>query len=148
MFTAVQGQEAQLAGRHITVSEDGISPFAGVGLDSHFDDPLPGWVPEIIKQARFRNLGTTALQLAYVATGGLVATVACTPRLWDIAAGAVIVEAAGGQVTNWQGQKIFPVDLAQYEGQKSQVLAGNPKAHATLLEMIKTQWPSYRGSGT
>jgi len=28
------------------------------------------------------------------------------------------------------------------------VLAGNPKAHATLLEMIKTQWPSYRGSGT
>jgi len=148
MFTAVQGQEAQLAGRHIAVSEDGISPFAGVGLDSHFDDPLPGWVPEIIKRARFRNLGTTALQLAYVANGGLVATVACTPRLWDIAAGAVIVEAAGGQVTNWQGRKIFPVDLAQYEGQKSQVLAGNPKAHAALLEMIKTQWPSYRGSGT
>jgi myo-inositol-1(or 4)-monophosphatase len=148
MFAAVRGQEAQLDGRRIAVSEDEISPFAGIGLDSHFEAPLPGWVPEVIKRARFRNLGTTALQLAYVASGGLVATVACTPRLWDIAAGAVIVEAAGGQITNWQGQKVFPVDLAQYEGQKSQVLAANPKVHPKLLEMIKTQWPSYRGSGT
>jgi myo-inositol-1(or 4)-monophosphatase len=148
MFTAVKGGEAQLNGRRIVVSEDDINPFASVGLDSHFDDPLPAWVGRIINQSRFRNLGTTALQLAYVGTGGLVATVVCTPKLWDIAAGAAIVEAAGGIFTNWQGEKIFPIDLAHYEGQASHVLAANKKVHPKLLELIKTQWPHYRGSGT
>jgi len=148
MFTAVKGGEAQLNGRRIFVSEDDITPFASVGLDSHFEDPLPAWVSQIMKQSRFRNLGTTALQLAYVGTGGLVATVVCTPKLWDIAAGAAIVEAAGGVITNWLGEKIFPIDLEHYEGQASHVLAGNKKGHPKLLELIKTQWPHYRGSGT
>jgi len=148
MFTAVKGREAQLNGRRIFAGEDDISPFASIGLDSHFDDPLPAWVGRIINQSRFRNLGTTALQLAYVGTGGLVGTVVCTPKLWDIAAGAAIVEAADGVVTNWQGEKIFPIDLEHYEGQASHVLAGNKKVHPKLLELIKTQWPHYRGSGT
>jgi myo-inositol-1(or 4)-monophosphatase len=148
MFTAVKDGEAQLNGRHILAGDEGISPFTSVGLDSHFDDPLPPWVCEIIKQSRFRNLGTTALQLAYVAKGGLVATVACTPKLWDIAAGAAIVEAAGAVVTNWQGEKVFPVNLDHYEGQASQVLAGNKKVHPKLVELIKVEWPHYRGSAT
>lgn len=148
MFTAVKGGEAQLNGRRIVVSEEDVTKFASVGLDSHFDDPLPAWVAQIMKQSRFRNLGTTALQLAYVGTGGLVATVVCAPKLWDIAGGAAVVEAAGGVVTNWLGEKIFPIDLEHYEAQASHVLAGNKKVHAKLLELIKTQWPHYRGSGT
>jgi myo-inositol-1(or 4)-monophosphatase len=91
-----------------------------------------------MQRTRFRNLGTTALQLAYVAKGGLIATIASDPRLWDIAAGAVIAEAAGAIVTDWQGGKIFPLDLESYETQQFQVIASNKKVHTKLLEMLKS----------
>jgi myo-inositol-1(or 4)-monophosphatase len=138
MFTAVKGGEAQLNSRRITASQETIDKFSSIGLDSHFDNGVPGWVCEIMQRTRFRNLGTTALQLAYVAKGGLIATIASDPRLWDIAAGAVIAEAAGAIVTDWQGGKIFPLDLESYETQQFQVIASNKKVHTKLLEMLKS----------
>jgi myo-inositol-1(or 4)-monophosphatase len=137
MFTAVKGGEAQLNGRHIVASEEEIGPLTSVGLDSHFDTDVPPWVCEIIKQSRFRNFGTTALHLAYVANGGLVATVVCTPKLWDIAAGVAIAEIAGAVTTDWKGEAIFPVDLDNYEGQPFRVLTANAKTHATLLAWMR-----------
>ena len=136
MFTAVKGGEAQLDGRHIIASEDEISPLTHIGLDSHFEDYVPPWVCDIIRQARFRNFGTTALHMAYVAKGGLVAAVVRTPKLWDIAAGTLIAQTAGALVTDWQGEKIFPIDLDRYEGQTFQVLVANQRVHAKLLQTI------------
>ncbi|MHC4145172.1 MAG: inositol monophosphatase family protein, partial [Planctomycetota bacterium] len=97
MFTAVKGGDAQLNGRRITASEEAMNKFASVGLESHFEGGAPGWACEIMQRTRFRNLGTTALQLAYVAKGSMVATIANTPKLWDIAAGVVINRAAGAR---------------------------------------------------
>ncbi len=138
MFTAVKGGEAQLNNRRITASEETMDKFSSIGLDSHFDNGVPGWTCEIMQRTRFRNLGTTALQLAYVAKGGLIATIASDPKLWDIAAGAVIAEAAGAIVTDWQGKKIFPLDLESYETQQFQLLAANKKVHPKLLELLKS----------
>ena len=138
MFTAVAGGEAQLDGRRITTGDEEIGPLTSVSLDSHFGDTLPAWVCEIIRQSRFRNLGTTALHLAYVAKGGLVAAVMCTPKLWDIAAGVVIAEAAGAKVTDWTGQEIFPIDLDNYEKQSFRIVAANGKVHPRLVETIRT----------
>jgi len=138
MFTAVKGGEAQLNGRRITASEETMSGFSSIGLDSYFDNVVPGWACEIMQRTKFRNLGTTALQIAYVAKGSLVATIASRPKLWDVAAGALIAEAAGAVVSDWQGGKIFPVDLDQYEGRALQAIAANKKVHAELLELIKS----------
>jgi fructose-1,6-bisphosphatase/inositol monophosphatase family enzyme len=134
---AVKEGEAQLDGRRICASEDEIGPLTSVGLDSHFNDTLPPWVCHLIQRSRFRNFGTTALHLAYVARGGLVAALMCTPKLWDIAAGVLIAEAAGAMVTDWNGKKIFPLDLDNYEGQTFQVAAANRKTHAGLLKAIQ-----------
>lgn len=138
MFTAVKGREAQLNNRRITAGKEKMDKFSSVGLDSHFDNGVPGWTCEIMKRTRFRNLGTTALQLAYVAKGGLIATIASDPRLWDIAAGTVIAETAGAVVSDWQGGKIFPVDPNSYEGQEFQVISANKKVHAELLGLLKS----------
>jgi myo-inositol-1(or 4)-monophosphatase len=89
-----------------------------------------------MERTRFRNLGSTALQLAYVAKGSMAATIANTPKLWDIAGGAAIAEAAGALFTNWQGQKIFPVDLDSYDGQKFQVIVTNKKVHSEIVELL------------
>ena len=136
MYAAVQGGEAQLNGRRIEAGEDDMAPTSSVGLDSHFGDPLPPWVGQIIRTSRFRNFGTTALQLAYVAAGGLVGTVVCTPKLWDVAAGVLIAEAAGAIVTDWKGQSLFPIDLDGYEGRPMDVLAANRKVHPKLVAWI------------
>jgi myo-inositol-1(or 4)-monophosphatase len=138
MFTAVKGREAQLNGRRITAGKEKMDKFSSVGLDSHFDNKVPGWSCEIMLRTRFRNLGSTALQLAYVAKGGLIATIHSCPKLWDMAAGALIAETAGAVVSNWQGDKIFPVDLDGYEGQEFQVLIANKKVHAELLGLLKS----------
>ena len=138
MFTAVKDGGAQLDGRRIYAGEEEIGPLTSVGLDSHFDDTLPPWVCDIIRRSRFRNFGTTALHLAYVARGGLVAALMCTPKLWDIAAGTVIAQAAGARVTDWDGGKIFPIDLDRYDGQTFQVAAANKKTHPALLQAIRS----------
>lgn len=136
MYTAVQGGEAQLNGRRIETGTDRITSLSSVGLDSHFGNPLPSWVARIIQETRFRNFGTTALQLAYVAAGGLVGTVVCTPKLWDIAAGVMIAQAAGAVATNWKGEPLFPVDLDNYEGRPFDVIVANKTAHPKLIEWI------------
>jgi myo-inositol-1(or 4)-monophosphatase len=140
IFTAVKDDEAQLNGRRITAGEEEMNEFSSVGLDSHFecDNGVPAWTCEIIKRTRFRNLGTTALQLAYVAKGGMVATITNTPKLWDIAAGKVITESAGAIMTDWQGGKIFPVDPDNYEGQTFQVITANKKVHQQIVELLKS----------
>ena len=138
MFTAVKGREAQLNGRRITAGKEKMDEFSSVGLDSHFDDEVPGWACEIMLRTRFRNLGSTALQFAYVAKGSLIATIASNPKLWDIAAGAVIVETAGAVVSDCQGGKIFPVNLDSYEGQELRVIAANKKVHAEMLRLLKS----------
>lgn len=137
MFSAVKGGDAQLNGRRIEASEEAMDKFASVGLESHFECGAPSWACEIMMRTRFRNLGTTALQLAYVAKGSMVATIANTPKLWDIAAGALINEAAGSVVTNWQGEKIFPVDPDNYDGHKFQVIVANKKVHGEVVELLK-----------
>jgi fructose-1,6-bisphosphatase/inositol monophosphatase family enzyme len=78
------------------------------------------------------------LQLAYVANGGLVGTIVTDPKLWDIAAGALIAEVAGAVVTDWQGNKVYPVDLDHYDGQKFPIIVANKKVHPKILELIKS----------
>lgn len=137
MFTGVKDGQAQLNGKRIKASDEGISRFTSVGLDSHFDDGVPAWTCELIQRSRFRNLGTTALQFAYISKGGMVAAIANTPKLWDIAAGVVIAEAAGIIVTDWRGGELFPIDLNQYDGRKMPILAANKKVHPEIVQMLK-----------
>lgn len=140
MFTGVKDGEAQLNSRRILASEEDMNQFASVGLDSHLspDENLPQWAGKLIKETKYRNFGTTALQLAYVAKGSMAATITDTPKLWDIAAGAIIAESAGALVTNWQGEKIFPIDTDNYEGGTIQTLVANKKTHSDIVRILNS----------
>ena len=138
IFTAVKNGKAQLNTRRMAVSEDKINKFSSIGLDSSFDNGVPAWARQIMKRTRYRNLGTTALQFAYVASGGLVATLVSCAKLWDIAAGALIVESAGGIITDWKGKKIFPVDTNNYQGGEFHALAANKKVHGEIIKLLST----------
>jgi len=137
MFTALKGEEARLNNRRITVSDDGFNNFSSIGTDSFFDNGVPGWVIKMMERARSRTLGSSCLQLAYLAKGSLIGVVFVRPKVWDVAAGVVIAESAGAIVSDWKGNKLFPLDLDKYEGQEMATLAANKKVYHEMLSMLK-----------
>lgn len=137
MFTAVKDGEAQLNNSAITVSEEKFARTACLGISSHWNEINQKWPAELLDQVKIRDLGTTAMHLAYVASGGLIAAVTCGVKLWDYAAGAFIAERAGAQVTDFKGDKIWPADADNYEGQSNDLICANPNAHSKLIENIQ-----------
>ena len=90
-----------------------------------------------MQKTRFRNLGTTALHLAYVAKGSFVGTLCTVSKIWDIAAGAIIIKNAGGILTDIKGNEVFPIDMAACTDQNFMILASNKKNHEELKEILK-----------
>lgn len=76
-----------------------------------------------------RIIGSAAIDLCYVAQGRASAFLAECLKPWDIAAGAVIVEEAGGWMSDWKGQPV------QFES-AGKVLASNPMLRKELLEAL------------
>lgn len=84
---------------------------------------------------RVRTLGSTSLELCLVAAGRLDAFVDLRGglRLVDVAAGSLIVEEAGGIVTDDRGDRIsFNGDMWQ----KAEFLASNGLFHREILDLI------------
>jgi myo-inositol-1(or 4)-monophosphatase len=136
MFTAIKGGEAILNGRRIQVSDDGFDKFTSVGTDSFFDNGVPKWVIALMERARSRTLGSSSLQLAYLAKGSLIGIVFVRPKLWDIAPGALIAESAGAIVSDWKGNKLFPVDCDKYEGQEMATVGANRRVYGEILTLL------------
>ena len=59
-------------------------------------------------------------------------------KLWDVAAPAAIVLEAGGKITDFKGDPIFPFKLSAYQGAKVPFLAAAPLAQEQLLRDIRT----------
>jgi myo-inositol-1(or 4)-monophosphatase len=73
-------------------------------------------------------LGSAALDLAYVATGRYEAFWEFNLNPWDTAAGILLVEEAGGSVTDFSGQKV--------KLDSKEVLATNGKIQAELVGLF------------
>ncbi len=136
MFTAASETDAMFNSTRINVSDEGINQFASFAIDSHSDPATDKGVRQMMEQTRFRCLGSTALHLAYVAKGSLIGAVTTTAKLWDFAAGALLIERAGGKFTGIDGKELFPADMEEYRGEKFRILAANNKTSADLLKIF------------
>ena len=102
LWTAVRGGPARLNGRIVRVSrcarvEDAVIAMGFSKSKLNLEKSLPH-VNRLSRRAmKIRIMGSAALELAYVACGRLDAYVERTINLWDIAAGALLVECAGGE---------------------------------------------------
>jgi len=76
-----------------------------------------------------RRLGSAALDLAYVAAGRLEGFWERGLKTWDMAAGVAIVTAAGGTITNYEGDEL---DLSS-----GRILATNGFIHPLLIEELR-----------
>ncbi|MBL4851142.1 MAG: inositol monophosphatase [Gammaproteobacteria bacterium] len=83
----------------------------------------------------FRKMGSAAIEAYTVASGRVDAFVTLNISPWDIAAGAVCVQEAGGMVTDFNGS---PWDLS-----KSDVCMSNGKLHDSILNKTQVVNPSH-----
>jgi myo-inositol-1(or 4)-monophosphatase len=102
LWTALRGKPARLNGRRIHVSTRSRVDEAVVSLGfAKHDDSLNAVKADFTDLThhvrKLRVMGSAALALTYVATGRFDAYVEAGVRLWDIAAGGLIVECAGGE---------------------------------------------------
>ena len=137
MFTTARDADALLNCSRINTSEDDIDRYSSFGIDSHFNPDQADTIAHLIKETRFRNLGSTALHLAYIAKGAMIGCMTTTTKIWDIAAGVLLIENAGGVVTDLEGKAIFPIeDMEKAARSPHLVLAANKKTHEKLKKML------------
>jgi len=136
MYTAAMDMDALLNGSRITVNEETVSAFASFGVDSHPHPSIDAGKQKIMGHTRYRCLGSTALHMAYVAKGAMIGMVAPATKLWDIAAGMILIERAGGKVTDTAGNPLVPVDVKNYRAELLSTLATNQKIHNPVLEIF------------
>jgi len=81
-------------------------------------------------QARaVRRLGSAALDLCYVAAGRFDGFWEQSLRPWDVSAGALIVEEAGGRITGMDGTRFDPA--------AAHLVASNGRIHDAMLQVIE-----------
>ncbi|MFZ2411803.1 MAG: bifunctional fructose-bisphosphatase/inositol-phosphate phosphatase [Candidatus Methanoperedens sp.] len=133
IYTAEKGKGAFLNGRKIHVSP--VSELSRVSVISYSHRPHA--VPiNNHNVRRVRVFGCAALELCYIASGIFDAFIDMRSmlRVTDIAAGKLIVEEAGGIVTNGNGEPLnTPLDVKK----RVNVIASNGLAHDELLELVQ-----------
>jgi myo-inositol-1(or 4)-monophosphatase len=102
LWTAIRGQSARLNGKPIHVSKraklnEAIVSIGFAKSRSNLEATLPYFIELVHRVRKLRMMGSAALALTYVATGRFDAYIERGIRLWDVAAGGLIVECAGGQ---------------------------------------------------
>src|SRR5438105_1979732 len=103
IWTAQKGAQPTLNGKPFRVSEraDLAEAVISVGLSktgATIDAGLPLLQAMVYRARKCRLMGSAALDMAYVACGRFDAYIEQGISLWDIAAGWILVETAGGSV--------------------------------------------------
>jgi len=135
LFTAIRGHGAFLDGTPIRVSgRPGLSEaVVGTGLpfkDWYYLDDYLASLREIMQRcAGIRRPGAAALDLAYVAAGWTDGHWEKGLNAWDVGAGSLLVEEAGGKVSTFSGGDGF-LDSGQ-------IVVGSPGVHAALVDVLK-----------
>ena len=138
LFTAERGAGAWLNGAPMRVSTAGtlIDSLLCTGfpysVQTDGDDYLLGLFGDFLKKARaVRRLGSAAIDLAYVAAGRFDGFWEVKLNPWDVSAGALLIEEAGGQVSNLAG--------GPFDSRLGEVVASNGPIHREMVEIIRAR---------
>lgn len=133
LFSAEAGQGARLNGEPIHVSRVGNleEALVATGFPSqkrHKNINVHFYHQISMRSHGVRRAGSAALDLAYVAAGRLDCFWEFSLHPWDVAAGKLIVQEAGGRVTDMKGQP--------HRLDSPHIAATNGLLHAKLLEVF------------
>ncbi len=131
-FVAEQGGGATLNGQPIRVSDTDNLIRALIATGFPYDRAEMPEALELFGRLAattrgMRRLGSAALDLCYVASGRLDGYYERGIWPWDLAAGSVIVEEAGGKLTNYRG------DVLDLDGRE--IVASNGRLHSAMTRL-------------
>ena len=135
LFTAEKGSGAWLNGAPMRVSSAGalIDSLLCTGFPYNLQtdaEYLVGLFSDFLGTARaVRRLGSAAIDLAYVACGRFDGFWEVRLNPWDISAGALLIEEAGGRVT--------ALDGAPFDSRRGEMLASNGRVHDQMVDVIR-----------
>jgi len=135
LFVAERGQGATLNDKKIQVStkQDVMSSCLVTGFPYTYLDmpngPLDVFDRFIRRGVAVRRLGSAAIDLCWVACGRFDGFYEHKLHAWDSAAGFLIVEEAGGKVTDLKGDPYSPYEPG--------IIASNGVVHDELLRWVK-----------
>jgi myo-inositol-1(or 4)-monophosphatase len=133
-FTATRGGGAWCNDRRLQVSTNAALAEAmlGTGFPSDratsIDNNFPQFVAVKPYVRAVRRLGSAALDQALVAAGTYDGFWEMKLKPWDLAAGSLLIEEAGGRVTGWSGE---PLALT-----RGAIVASNGRVHSALLALL------------
>jgi myo-inositol-1(or 4)-monophosphatase len=135
LFSACRGGGARLNGKPIHTTAKSNIGQAIVGYDIGHNPDISARMVELVawvqpRVGKVRHLGSAALSLTYVAAGRLDAYYHLSLQPWDIGAALLLIEEAGGIVTDWHG-------APRLSGSGSAVAAGAP-LHPHLLALLRS----------
>jgi myo-inositol-1(or 4)-monophosphatase len=138
LFLAQKGKGATLNGKKIHVSQ--TKKIADSLLITGFPYNRFDRMEDLIKRFSLflnashdvRRLGSAALDLCWVAAGRADGYWEDNLNPWDVAAGTLILQEAGGKVTGYDGKKFKKI-----KDYGSKMLASNGKIHNQMLEIIR-----------
>jgi myo-inositol-1(or 4)-monophosphatase len=134
LFVATRGQGATLNDRKIRVSSriHLDTALIGTGLPYLTHHDFDTYLQQLSKTMRavagIRRAGSAALDLAYVASGRLDGFWENSLNIWDIAAGVLLIQEAGGLISDTKG--------GSSHLETGNIACGNPKIHPQLLKLI------------
>jgi myo-inositol-1(or 4)-monophosphatase len=135
LYVAVRGEGTTVNDAPARVSAEARLADAVV-LASRSEDKRREWDP-FKPLMRVTLTGSVAYKLAELATGNGDATFTLTPKNeWDICAGSILVEEAGGRVTGLEGE---PLVFNQPSPLRPGMIASNGVLHDALLEVTRAQ---------
>ena len=135
LFTATHGGGAMLDDRRIRVAKrDSLEgALLGTGFpfkaQHHLDAYLDMFRALFPRTAGIRRPGAAALDLAYVAAGRLDGFWEIGLSIWDMAAGVLLIQEAGGLSSDFVGGHDYL--------ESGNIVAGNPKVFADILKTIR-----------
>jgi myo-inositol-1(or 4)-monophosphatase len=138
LYTAGLEMGARLNGAPIRVSEIAVLDRALLATGFAYDrrtavDNNVGNLARFIRHCQgLRRAGAAALDLAYVACGRLDGYWEMGLNPWDVAAGTLIVQEAGGRVTDFDG-----LDAEHPSGKR--IVASNGRIHSEMLDVLRTE---------
>jgi myo-inositol-1(or 4)-monophosphatase len=135
LFVAARGQGASWNGKPMAVSrQPGLDgAFLATGFAWQLEERFPAFnraLCAVFPRAKgIRRAGSAALDLAHTACGIYDGYFELGLKPWDLAAGALLVQEAGGAITDWQGGAGWM--------ESGNVVAGNRPVQAQLLEAVR-----------
>jgi myo-inositol-1(or 4)-monophosphatase len=135
-YTAQLGKGAKLNNKKIKVSkirklQESLNTYCHAREDKYVRKALTYMRKQKLNGFDCRQLGSAAIELAFVAAGRVESIVIPGANSWDVAAGILLVREAGGRVSDFSGKK--------WNLKSDNMLASNGLIHKNIIDVLNNK---------